>query len=50
MIVPNKGDKIKLKDKEGTFTVKKTYYPRFYTIEHGNDVQFHNDDIEKIIT
>lgn len=44
----NKGNKIKLKNKKGIFTVKKIYYPRFYTIEHGNDVQWHVDDVEKI--
>ncbi len=45
----NKGNKIKLKNKKGIFTVKKIYYPRFYTIEHGNDVQWHVDDVENII-
>lgn len=41
-----KGDKIKIKGESGEFIIKKVYWPRFYTVEHGNDVQFHKDDIE----
>jgi len=44
-----KGDKIKIRGEHGEFTIKKVYWPRFYTIEHGNDRQFHYDDIEQTI-